>query len=214
MSEWISLADAMVLVVGIVFAYLLGGIPFGYLAGWLKGRDIRKEGSGNIGATNVFRTLGKKWGVLVFILDFLKGFLPAILAGVYGAVWVKAVPPDGVAVIVGFVALLGHNYTPFLGFKGGKGIATSAGVLVALMPLAFLVSILGWGISMAVSRIVSLSSIVSALLLPIGTAWFYRDSEWLVGVSILMMVMAIWRHRANISRLIAGTEPRAGGKKV
>jgi glycerol-3-phosphate acyltransferase PlsY len=187
-------------------AFLLGSIPTGYLVARANGVDIRRHGSGNIGATNVFRTLGKPLGILVFFLDTLKGFAAVWLAMRLGGA--SAWP--GIAAAVAVIA--GHNYTPWLGFKGGKGIATSAGVLVALMPWAVLAIALVWFAVFFATRYVSLASICAAASLPlaVGALWFYGcgGNGPLLGFSALIAALAIWRHRSNIERLMAGTEHR------
>ena len=192
-------------------AFLLGSIPTGYLVARAKGVDIRQHGSGNIGATNVFRTLGKPLGVLVFFIDALKGFGAVWLASHFG----EAGPWTGIVAAV--AAIAGHNYTPWLGFKGGKGIATSAGVLLALMPWAVLAIALVWIVVFKVSRYVSLASICAAAALPlaVGALWFAGcgGNGPLLAFALLISALAIWRHRSNIERLRAGTESRFEGKK-
>ncbi len=187
-------------------AFLLGSIPTGYLVARAKGVDIRQHGSGNIGATNVFRTLGKPLGVLVFFLDALKGFAAVWLALRYGGA--SAWP----AILAAVAAIAGHNYTPWLGFKGGKGIATSAGVLIALMPWAVLAIALVWFAVFFATRYVSLASICAAAALPVavGALWYFGcgGNGPLLGFAVLIAALAIWRHRSNIERLIAGTEHR------
>jgi len=192
-------------------AFLLGSIPTGYLVARAKGVDIRKHGSGNIGATNVFRTLGKPLGVLVFFIDALKGFGAVWLANHFG----EACPWTGIVAAV--AAIAGHNYTPWLGFKGGKGIATSAGVLLALMPWAVLVIAIVWFAVFKISHYVSLASICAAAALPVavGALWYAGcgGNGPLLGFALLISALAIWRHRSNIERLRAGTESRFEPKK-
>lgn len=196
----------MNLVIIALGAFLLGSIPTGYLVARAKGIDIRQHGSGNIGATNVFRTLGKPLGILVFVLDALKGFAAVWLASRFGG------GSDWPVIIAAVAAIAGHNYTPWLGFKGGKGIATSAGVLIALMPWAVLAIALVWLAVFFATRYVSLASISAAAALPaaVGALWFYGcgGSAPLLGFSVLIAALAIWRHRSNIERLMAGTEHR------
>ncbi|MFM8719193.1 MAG: glycerol-3-phosphate 1-O-acyltransferase PlsY [Chthoniobacterales bacterium] len=192
-------------------AFLLGSLPTGYLVARAKGVDIRQHGSGNIGATNVFRTLGKSLGILVFFIDALKGFGAVWLANHFG----QACPWTGIVAAV--AAIAGHNYTPWLGFKGGKGIATSAGVLLALMPWAVLAIAIVWVVVFKVSRYVSLASICAAAALPIavGALWYAGcgGNGPLLAFALLISALAIWRHRSNIERLRAGTESRFEGKK-
>jgi len=192
-------------------AFLLGSIPTGYLVARAKGVDIRQHGSGNIGATNVFRTLGKPLGVFVFMVDALKGFAVVWLAGRFGGA------SDWAGIIAAVAVIGGHNYTPWLGFKGGKGIATSAGVLLALMPWAVLCIAIVWFVVFKVSRYVSLASISAAAALPMAVAALWSagcgGNGPLLGFSVLISALAIWRHRTNIQRLRAGTESRFEGKK-
>ena len=196
----------MNIVLTTALAFLLGSIPTGYLVARAKGVDIRQHGSGNIGATNVFRTLGKPLGVLVFILDALKGFAAVWLALRFGGT------SDWAGIAAAVAAIAGHNYTPWLGFKGGKGIATSAGVLIALMPWAVLAIALVWFAVFFATRYVSLASICASAALPVAVSalWFYGcgGNAPLLGFSVLIAALAIWRHRSNIERLMAGTEHR------
>jgi glycerol-3-phosphate acyltransferase PlsY len=193
--------------------YLIGSIPFGFLIAKSRGIDIRRHGSGNIGATNVLRVVGKKEGIFAFILDFLKGLL-GVFAGFYFG-------GEQYAVLMGIAAtvavILGHNYTFWLGFKGGKGIATSAGALVALMPWAILVALGFWLILFYSTRIVSLASIAAALSLPVTIggmlALGLADDVALLPLSLAVAALATWRHRSNIERLRRGEEPRFGQKK-
>ena len=189
-------------------AYLIGSIPFGLLIGKLNGKDIRKEGSCNIGATNVTRVVGKWWGKLCFLCDFLKGLLPALLTLLYlenGGGWLTAA--------AAVAAVLGHVFPIYLGFKGGKGVSTAAGAAMALCPLAVVIAGAVWAAVFFLSRYVSLASLAAALALPV--------SAWLLGyfqvvrffppfgfVMILFAVLAFWRHRSNIVRLLNGTESR------
>jgi glycerol-3-phosphate acyltransferase PlsY len=191
-------------------SYLIGSFPTGYLLARLRGIDIRKSGSGNIGATNVFRTLGKPSGVLVLLVDALKGFIPA-----YGARYLFHGPPAFVeyhCITAGFFAIIGHNYTCWLGFKGGKGIATSAGVMIGLAPMALLITLAAWLLIFALGRYVSLASIVAAVILPFAVLITSRSAAMLV-LSTLLSILAIYKHRTNMQRLIAGTENRFGAKK-
>ncbi len=202
----------------ILFAYLCGSLPFGYWAGRLKGVDIRKHGSGNIGATNVIRVLGKGVGIPVFILDMLKGFTPVALA----EWWMTGLGADPntaslVAVCCAAAAVLGHMFTFWLGFKGGKGVATSAGALLGLAPLSLAFGFVAWIIVFGLSRYVALASIAAAVTLPLAMAslMILRGTlNWvLLGLGIVMSVLVIVRHRSNIVRLLKGTENRFGTKK-
>lgn len=188
--------------------YLIGSIPAGYLMGRFRGIDIRRHGSGNIGATNVGRVLGRKWGLMVFAFDFLKGFLPLYLVR-------SLVFPDSeswmvslLLVLCGTAAILGHNYPVWLGFKGGKGIATSAGVLGALLPWVLAVALTLWIVAVLTMRTVSIASLLAATSLPLAAAWFYPEQWVYFGLAVLADALASWRHRSNIQRLLAGTEPR------
>ena len=199
-----------------VGSYLIGSIPFGYLAGRLCGIDIRTKGSGNIGATNALRVLGKKWGYAVFLLDFLKAWLPVKLALGWG-IALMVHPASAPGALAGLCALLGHSFPVWLSFKGGKGIASSAGVMVGLFSLAvFLVCLGMWLLLFTVTRYVSIASIVAAISLPaaVGILVLLHRADWLgFTVSVMMAFLAIWRHRSNIVRLRTGTEPRFERKK-
>lgn len=201
-----------------IAAYFLGSIPTGFLVGKAKGIDVRKTGSGNIGATNVTRALGKKIGVLVLIVDALKGFLACRLAPII-ALQLAGLNPaaddplhERFAVVGGICAILGHNYTFWLKFKGGKGIATTGGALLALMPIVGLFCIATWIIFLTLSRYVSIASIAAAVAVPIS-AWALGRSNLMIGVALILGTLAIFKHRDNIRRLMAGTEQRIGGKK-
>ena len=189
-------------------AYLIGSIPFGLLAGKLKGVDIRKEGSGNIGTTNVFRVCGKALGIPVFILDVLKGLVPVLLGKHFFP------SSDGLMpIFCGVAAILGHNFPVWLKFKGGKGIATSAGVLGGLLPWALLFAFLTWVLAFVTTRYVSVASILAAFSLPVtvGIQTFRpasaRPMAYFV-FAVVIALLAVWRHRANITRLRSGTENR------
>ena len=195
-----------------VLAYLLGSIPTGFLVARARGVDIRSVGSGNIGATNVFRILGKGAGVFVLAADMLKGVL---------AVWLvpglKLVPAGSAAalwlpLVAGLLAILGHTFTCWLRFKGGKGIATSAGVFLALATQALLVTMALWLVVFAVSRYVSLVSVAAAVCLPVAVWWFGGGGP-LVAITTAISALAIYKHKANIQRLLQGTEHRIGARK-
>lgn len=200
----------------IIAAYLLGSIPTGYLAGRARGIDIRKEGSGNIGATNAFRILGKTAGTIVLVADGLKGwFATAIVPGLITSNVLH--DPNGATewmhIISGIVAILGHNYTIWLNFKGGKGVATSAGVLGALVPWTLVIVLATWIIVLLLTRYVSVASIVAALILPVAT-WALRYSGTMIAITALMGALAIYKHKANIQRLMNGTENKMGKTKL
>jgi glycerol-3-phosphate acyltransferase PlsY len=192
--------------------YLLGSIPTGYLVGKAKGFDIRQTGSGNIGATNVFRTLGTPAGILVLLIDGLKGFAAVAWASdLILRIASSGTDEDGLRIVAGLAVILGHNYTCWLWFKGGKGIATSAGVLAGLVPGALVIILSLWVIVFAISRYVSLASISASFALPFAT-WLTRNSVLMVIVTGGMSALAIYKHRANIQRLLKGTEHRFGAK--
>lgn len=193
-------------------AYLLGSIPTGFLVAKARRVDIRTVGSGNIGATNVFRILGRPAGVFVLLADGLKGYLACSWACDLWFVLLRwAGVPLGDAetyrLLSGVAAVLGHNYTCWLYFKGGKGIATSAGVYVALAPLAVLVAIGAWLLLFVLTRYVSVASIGASIALPTAV-WVTKDSVALGLVTTALGILAIAKHRANIQRLLIGKENR------
>ena len=194
-------------------AYLLGSIPTGYLVGRARGIDIRTIGSGNIGATNAMRVLGKPAGIFVLLMDALKGYAAcAWLSGWLIAQFAVApAQQEGFRIFAGIAAVLGHNFTCWLRFKGGKGIATSAGVFFALAPLAAGVALGSWIIAFALSRYASVASIVAATALP-ATVWLTPNSLLLRIVTTALGLLAIFKHRGNIKRLLHGTEQRFGQK--
>ncbi|MDF1814856.1 MAG: glycerol-3-phosphate 1-O-acyltransferase PlsY [Verrucomicrobiales bacterium] len=189
----------------ILIGYVVGATPFGLIVGKMRGIDIREHGSGNIGATNVLRTLGKPVGISVLVLDILKGMIPVLIA--------MAISESTIVHIVTAIAtILGHNYTFWLKFKGGKGIATTAGAMILLIPVPALFSILSWIIVFKITRYVSLGSIAAALALPIvGTIQALVTGNWdwaILLFCLILCVLAIWKHRGNIDRLMKGEEAR------
>lgn len=197
---------------GVLLAgYLIGSIPWAFILGRMNRLDIRKHGSCNVGATNVSRVLGKKWGVSCFILDFLKGFLPVLILQILGSESKLLQNVDMDVVIVSAAAVSGHMWPLFLNFKGGKGISTIAGIILALAPLSLLTGGLVWIVIFHFSRYVSLASVSGAFFLPIS-AWTFSAmgySKTPLGVLIMLSALAalaIFRHRGNIQRLITGTE--------
>jgi glycerol-3-phosphate acyltransferase PlsY len=195
----------------VIVGYLIGSIPSGYLVARTQGVDIRQHGSKNIGATNVLRVMGKKWGYLVFLCDSFKGFL-AVKLGLLIAAHSLLSPVLG-GVIAAISCILGHNYTFWLGFKGGKGIATSGGVILALFPIPLICCVaLVWVVVFYLGKYVSLASIAAAVALPFAVfltvAKTGADFWTLFGFSVLIAAMAIWRHQSNIVRLVNGTESR------
>jgi glycerol-3-phosphate acyltransferase PlsY len=206
------------LAVLLVGSYLLGSIPFGYLAGRLVGIDIRQAGSGNVGATNVVRVVGKGYGYPVFALDVLKGFgavkISMLMAPGRPPEWNS---PEIFGILAAMSSVLGHLYPPWLTFKGGKGVATSAGALLALTPVATLIGVAIWIIVFWLTRYVSLASIIAAVLLPIVILLFSSQDQNkgkpLFYSSACVAAIVVWRHRSNLSRLMRGTEPRFTRKR-
>ena len=200
--------------VALVAAYAAGATPFGFMAGKLRGIDIRQHGSGNIGATNVIRVLGKGIGIPVFILDLLKGLVPVLLTAHAAAA--RSLASDWPAIAAAAGAVLGHNFTFWLGFRGGKGIATSAGALAALLPIPLVGAAVVWFAVFFISRYVALGSIAAALALPAVSVtlhfWKGDPSPPLCVFAALIGALAIWRHRSNIRRLRDGTENRFSRK--
>lgn len=198
----------------ILVAYLLGAVPFGLLLARLKGVDIRKVGSGNIGATNVLRSVGKPWGIATFALDALKGFVPAFVFPIVGSrLGSHFQSLELPAVLCGVAAILGHNFPVYLGFKGGKGVATSAGALLGLAPLAVAIGMAVWAVFFFTLRYVSLASIVAALSIVVSGWALYRGGGLLLPVVLTVLgALVIARHHANIRRLLNGTESRFARK--
>lgn len=185
-----------------VLAYLLGSVPFGLLVAKAKGVNIREVGSGNIGATNVFRSIGKGPGIFTFVCDFLKGFIPAF-------VFAKFVENVNFGLLFGMLAILGHNYPIFLKFKGGKGIATSAGMLAGVAGKAVLWGIGSWLLVFLASGIVSLASILAAAVIAVVGWCLVGDYGLLKSIILTVLaVLAIYRHKPNIQRLLKGEENR------
>jgi glycerol-3-phosphate acyltransferase PlsY len=196
-----------------LLGYFFGSFPAGYFAGRLAGVDVRTLGSGNIGATNVLRVLGKKWGYPVFVIDALKGLIPVRLALVLANQSPVTKPyAEYFAILAALMAVAGHTFPVWLHFKGGKGVATSAGAMIGLMPLAVPLIFLIWVIVFETTRYVSLASIIAAIALPIIAGlfafWKFADTRALIYFSILIMLLVLWRHRSNFSRLLKGTEQR------
>jgi glycerol-3-phosphate acyltransferase PlsY len=197
-------------------AYLLGSIPTGFLVARAKGIDIRTVGSGNIGATNAMRVLGKPAGIFVLLLDALKGYAACTwlvsLALKFLTLTPEQVQP--LQIIAGICAVLGHNYTCWLRFKGGKGIATTAGVFLALAPWALLVAFVVFILAVLLTKYVSVGSIAAAIALSV-TVWIMTPHNlFLCLVTTALGLMAVYKHKANIQRLRAGTENRIGQKKA
>jgi acyl phosphate:glycerol-3-phosphate acyltransferase len=225
-----------------LIAFLAGSIPFGLLIARSRGINIRAHGSGNIGATNVLRVVGKKYGVACLMLDILKGFIPVALAvnliqidgrpvqiplGLPES-WILTLDPARsltaqiAQIATALAAVIGHNYSPWVGFKGGKGIATSGGVLLGLMPFGVLILLAVWLLLFLTTRYVAIASVGTALVLPLVTlygSWTHgriQDGTWnkpLFVFTLVIAVLATLRHRSNFQRLRQGTEHRFERKK-
>jgi glycerol-3-phosphate acyltransferase PlsY len=184
----------------VVAAYLIGALPHSYLAGRLRGMDLRAHGSGNLGATNAFRVLGWRWAAPVMALDVVKGFVPTRffppLIGAEGPAWPLA---------FGVAAILGHVFPVYVGFRGGKGVATGSGVFLALAPAAVGIGLLIWAALVGVTGIVSLASLAAALSLP-ALVWWLRGPDLVFYVALALAAFVVGTHRANIARLLRGEE--------
>ncbi len=204
----------LVMALGVsLVGYLFGSLPTGHLVGRFLGVDISKHGSGNIGATNVLRVLGRRWGYFVFFIDTLKGFL-AVRAAFYlvqiAKIGVERI--ELVGILAAVTCILGHTFPIWLRFRGGKGVATSAGALLGLMPAAIVAIFFVWLIIFQLTRYVSLASIGAAVALPmvVGILILRKSvtDAALLYFSVLIAGVVIWRHRSNLKRLLNGTEPR------
>jgi len=202
----------------VVIAYFLGSLPTGYLVGRARGIDIRKEGSGNIGATNALRVLGPTLGILVLLIDLLKG-----MAACYAAIWIPRLWGGSgselgahreliLMLVGGLGAVLGHSFTCWLGFKGGKGVATTGGVFLAVALKPALICLAIFVILVALTRYVSLASITAAICLP-GLVYYFHRDIFLTALTLLVALLVIYRHRSNIQRLLKGTELKIGDHK-
>lgn len=223
---------------GVLGSFLLGAVPFGVIIARAKGINIREHGSKNIGATNVGRVLGRRWGLLCFVLDALKGLLPTVASGALMGMFGRLDQSQallGAWLALGLAAVLGHMFSPFVGFKGGKGVATGFGAVLGFFPWLTIPGVLAlcvWGAALALWRYVSLASCLAAVALAACTPLVYPVSVWLriaerpadatgpvwlTGYPFSLAACAlgalvIWRHRGNIARLRAGTEAKIGGK--
>lgn len=207
-------SDLLPYAVAGVAAYLLGAVPFGLVVARIKGVDIRKVGSGNIGATNVFRSVGKGLGILTFALDAAKGYVPAGLFPLAAERAGMDVDQATMGVVCGLLAVAGHNWPVYLGFKGGKGIATSAGALLGFAPLATLVGLGTWVVVFGLTRYVSVGSIAACVTVAGSSWWLCRGAGTLIPVVLTLLgAVGVWRHRTNVRRLLDGTEHRFGRKK-
>ena len=198
--------QTMLQIACIILSYLIGAVPFGLFFGkMLSNIDVRSVGSGNIGATNVLRAAGKKAAVLTLLADCLKGVLPVLA--------VKFIfQDDTITCLSGAAAVLGHNYPIYLAFKGGKGVATSFGVILAVTPLIGLACLTVWLILALIWHYSSLSALIAFALFPVLTFIAYNGSRPIGLLSLFVFGMIYYRHRENIRRLIAGTEPKIGQK--
>jgi len=191
------------LILVLIFSYLLGAIPNGYIFGKIfTKKDIRKHGSGNVGATNVARVAGYKVGVIVALLDIAKGFLAVLIAK-------SLLLPDNAFIFIfaaAILAIIGHNWSVFLSFNGGKGVATSVGILLNLFPLSLLVFFVVWVIMIFTTKIVSTGSLLGAVSIPISIIIFYSTESSYITFGILIGLLIIFSHRSNIKRLINGNE--------
>lgn len=196
MSEfsWIALLLA---------AYLLGSVPFGYIVGRVRGIDVRQHGSGNIGASNVMRLFGVPAGILVLLLDALKGYMGVAMMRMAGY------DTPELLLLVGLCAVAGHTWSVFLRFRGGRGVATSLGVLIALAPAVAAVAFFTWVVVLLLTRYISLSSVVAGAVLPIAMILFKQPGVYILGGFVIFM-LDVYRHVPNFRRLLAGTEPKIG----
>ncbi len=189
----------------VLAAYFLGAMPTSYLAGRVaRGIDLRDHGSKNLGATNVYRLLGWRWAVPVALVDVLKGLVPVALFArwTYGPPWL--------AVSLGGAAVLGHVFSPYVRFRGGKGVATAAGMFLALAPLAVLIALPVWAVCVWLTGYVSVGSITTAALFPLWVRLTRPDAPYSLYASVALAALIVVSHRANIRRLLAGTENRFG----
>ena len=196
------------LAVMLVLAYLIGATPTSYIAGKLgKGIDLRQHGSNNLGATNVYRVLGWKYAIPVGVIDMLKGAVPVVILGPWsnGPAWFT--------VALGLAAVLGHMFSPYVRFRGGKGVATATGMFLALAPLAIGISLLIWIVALWLSGYVSVASLAVAVLFPLWVRLTVPDQPYTFWASVILALLIIYAHRANIQRLRAGTEHRFRTRK-
>lgn len=197
----------------LVIAFVLGSLPWSFWVGRWNGVDIRRHGSGNLGATNVYRVLGWRWGVLALLLDVAKGTAAVAVARV-----IASGPAAGsIPAAAGLAAVAGHMFTPFVGFRGGKGVATGLGVFLGLAPLAGLLGFLVWGATLAFTGWVSVSSAVAAIVLPLFVV-ATRDSlgaryPWVLGLALVTVPLILFRHRSNWKRVAQGREQKVWEKR-
>lgn len=186
----------------VLWSFLMGSIPVGLIVAKLKGVDLRKVGSGNIGATNVLRAMGKRPALITLAGDMLKGIIPVFISG-------YILDDPLYSGIVGLAAILGHDFSIFLKFRGGKGVATSIGVILAYSPLVSVLTVLVWIIVVFMTRYSSMGAIVSFMLLPLNIYVFdYSNERFLISIFITLLIL--FKHRENIGRLLSGREPKIG----
>jgi len=197
-----------ILFLGFIAAYVIGSVPTAYIFGRvLKGIDIREYGSGNVGATNVFRVIGKVPGIIALIIDIIKGFVCATYLASGFMYLAPVTRPELYRILVGLFAIAGHNWTIFLRFKGGKGVAASAGVVIGLIPKIFWLGFLVWLITFFITGFVSLGSIIAVISIPIFTLVFGEPAEIVVFMCLLCLII-VYKHKPNIKRLARGEEKR------
>ena len=212
--------EVLVWILTVFVGYLVGSFPTGFIAGRFKGLDLRRIGSGNIGATNAIRNLGVIVGILVLFVDVMKGLIPCVF---FPALIIMLFPKEYIpqseylSLTVGVAAIFGHNFSCWLKFQGGKGVATTAGVVGGLAPIPLVICFCSWLLILLVSRYVSLASVAAAIALPLATAIWPNDSTnrfgFLFWVFLILGVMVVWKHGTNIQRLMNGTEHRIFDKK-
>lgn len=208
----LMLLNITYLILPLIVGYLIGSIPFGLIAGMLRGVDVRKVGSGNIGATNIYRTLGTAPALIVFAFDLLKGTAAVCLAQMLLPSSTPFFSREFYIVASGLAAVIGHMFSVFLGFKGGKGAATSLGILLGVTPDLFVIAIIYVIVCIAVTRYVSVTSITGAILLAVLMFVFKKPLPY-AGITVIVAVLMIYKHIPNIKRLMAGTEPKIWGAK-
>jgi len=207
------------IIIGIITSYLVGSIPTAYIFGrLLKGIDIREHGSGNVGATNALRVLGKKTGITVLLLDIFKGFFTVVFIGNFVLLNTRIIPDDSLRVLLGIACICGHNWTVFLNFRGGKGIASTFGALIGLgltissLKLVLGLLILTWLLVFLILGIVSIASIITAIALPVFV-FLFSPRPVLIFTSLLLCAFVIIRHKSNIKRFLKGEEKRLSWRK-
>ena len=197
------------LLVVLLIAYVAGSTPTSFIVGrFAQGLDLREHGSGNLGATNTFRVLGWQWAVPVAVMDVAKGALPVrfLSAAVGDAPWIP--------IAIGTAAIIGHVFSVFMRFRGGKGVATTAGVLLALAPLALLASLVLGLVVLKTTGYVSLSSMTGAVAFPLLAWWLGASNQHMVAVGVVLALFILFTHRSNVGRIMAGTESRFGRRRT